>query len=372
MGVKKIKILYIATSITGGGGVARILSQKTAAFVQLGHEVMIMSTNDAQQQPFYAFDNQVQWAFYSHPIRTMKQMHKYYTFVQQQGIDAFQPDIIFVVDNGIKGYFASYFLKTKGPLYFEVHGSRHFLLSPISSTIKRWVVDRITLALSKRFTGLIVLNESTKRDWSHPTIRVIPNWIAQEKKVQIQEKTTSKQVIAIGRLVPEKNYETMLSVWQQIHQTHPQWKLVICGTGDAAYVAHLKALAGASVCWKGEVEDVESELQASAFLLHTSKMEGMPMAFLEAMVLGVPVVAFDVDYGPADLIQHGHTGYLLPLGEGQLMIRCCSILMQDPKIVQQFGEQAQKSMEAYDQPLVLQQWISLFESLDEPCDIRVT
>ena len=46
--------------------------------------------------------------------------------------------------------------------------------------------------------------------------------------------------------------------------------------------------------------------------------------------------------------------------------------MQDPKIVQQFGEQAQKSMEAYDQPLVLQQWISLFESLDEPCDIRVT
>ncbi|WP_353162914.1 glycosyltransferase [Myroides odoratus] len=364
MGIKKLNILYITTSSTGGGGVARILSQKTAAFVELGHQVRIISTNDTTEQPFYVFDPQVQWQFYPLPVRTMIQMRSYYHFVQKQGIEAFLPDVIFVLDNGIKGYFASYFLKTKIPMYFEVHGSRNFLLTPIQSRFKRVLVDYITLWLSKRFTGLIVLNESSKRDWKHSNIRVIPNWIAQENRAKIQEKPTRKQVIAIGRLAPEKNYETLLSIWKQIHQTYPHWKLVICGTGEAGYVAHLKGLADASVCWKGEVEDVNSELQASAFLLHTSKMEGMPMAFLEAMVLGVPVVAFDVAYGPADLIQHGHTGYLIPLGEEQLMVHCCSILMQDAQIVQQFGEQAKKTMESYDKPLVLQQWVSFFESLD--------
>lgn len=363
MGSKKLNILYLTTSITGGGGVARILSQKTRAFVALGHQVKIITTNDKQQQPFYSFDDHIQWQFYPHAIRTMKQMRSFYAFVQQQGIDAFQPDIILVLDNGIKGYFASYFLKTQAPLYFEVHGSRHFLLSPISSTVKRWVVDRITLALSKRFTGLIVLNKSAKRDWKHSNIQVIPNWIDLDQLPQVVESSTSKRVIAIGRLVPEKNYEVMLSLWKQIHKVNPHWKLVICGTGDAAYVAHLKELADASVCWKGEVEEVNRELQASAFLLHTSKMEGMPMAFIEAMALGLPVVAFDVDYGPADLIEHGHNGYLIPPGEQQLMLHCCLMLMQDAKLVERLGENAKKSMESYAKPRVLQQWISFFESL---------
>ncbi|WP_410880521.1 glycosyltransferase [Myroides sp. DW712] len=363
MEIKKIKILYIATSTMGGGGVARMLSQKTAAFVQLGHEVKIMSTNDVQQQPFYLFDAQVQWELYPHSIRTMWQMRTYYSFVQEQGINTFQPDIIFVLDNGIKGYFASYFLKTHVPIYFEVHGSRHFLLAPITSPFRRSIINRITLALSKRFTGLIVLNESSKRDWKHPNIQVIPNWIAPENTAQVAKESASKQVIAIGRLVPEKNYETMLRIWKQIHQIYPDWKLVICGTGEETYVAQLKELADASVHWKGEVADVNSELQASAFMLHTSKMEGMPMAFLEAMVLGVPVVAFDVDYGPADLIQHGRNGYLIPLGEQQLMVHCCCILMQDPHIIQAFGKEAKKSMEQYDESVVLQQWISFFESL---------
>lgn len=362
MGIKKINILYIATSITGGGGVARILSQKTAAFVQLGHQVRIMSTNDKQEQPFYTFDAQVQWQLYRSPIRTMQQMRRYYAFVKQE-IDLFKPDVIFVLDNGIKGYFASYFLKTQVPLYFEVHGSRHFLLSPIPSKLKRWIIDRVTLTLSRRFTGLIVLNESSKRDWKHHHIQVIPNWIEQGETSQVVEKSNSKQVIAIGRLVPEKNYEVMLRLWKQIHRIYPHWKLVICGTGEAAYVEHLKQFAAPSVLWKGEVEDVNRELQASAFLLHTSKMEGMPMAFLEAMALGVPVVAFDVDYGPADLIQHGHNGYLIPQGEQQLMLHCCGLLMQDAKLVERFGAHAKKSIASYAKPLVLQQWISFFESL---------
>jgi len=103
MGIKKLNLLYITTSSTGGGGVARILSQKTAAFVELGHQVRIISTNDTTEQPFYVFDPQVQWQFYPFPVRTMIQMQSYYNFVQKQGIEVFLPDVIFVLDNGIKG-----------------------------------------------------------------------------------------------------------------------------------------------------------------------------------------------------------------------------------------------------------------------------
>ncbi|WP_158960555.1 glycosyltransferase [Myroides fluvii] len=362
MGNKRIKLLYITTSSTGGGGVARILSQKTDAFVQMGFQVQIISTNDTQKQPFYSFHPQIQWQFYTAPIRTISQVKRYYSFVQQQGIEVFNPDVIFVLDNGIKGYFASYFLKTEIPIYFEVHGSRNFLLSPILSKWKRHLVNHLTRWLSKRFTGLIVLNESSKKDWAHANIKVIPNWIALNQNIQPTNKL-SKQAIAIGRLVPEKNYETLLAIWKQVAVVHPDWYLVICGTGTPSYVAQLQSIAVDSVIWKGEVEDVNREIQASAFMLHTSNMEGMPMAFLEAMAHEVPVVAFDVDYGPSDLIDDGVNGYLIPPANPQQMVERCLSLMTQPELCKQLGAQARKDMQEYDKSKVLQQWIYFFESL---------
>ena len=359
----KLNILYIATSITGGGGVARILSQKTAAFVEDGHQVKIASTNDRSTKPFYAFDSRVSFVLYDQPIRRINQVKRYYAFIESALISTFKPDVIFVIDNGIKGYFASYFLHTKTPLYFEVHGSRNFLLAPISSKLKRFFVDKLTLWLSRRFTGVIVLNEQSKSDWKHQHMTVIPNWIDVQASPLPTTALKKKQCIAIGRLVPEKNYEMMLAIWNKLHVKFPYWKLVICGTGAPEYVAELKALAGPGVIWKGEITGVEQVIQESSFMLHTSKMEGMPMAFLEAMALGVPIVAFDVDFGPADLIEHGKTGYLLPFGNEELMAHCCLIFMTNPDVVQSFGQQAIHAVKRYGKAVVLAQWMHFLKGL---------
>lgn len=278
MEFRKLRILYIATSITGGGGVARILSQKTTAFVELGHEVRIISTNDKAQEPFYAFDSRVNFVFYADTIRTIRQAKQYYSFVQHQ-MNLVNPDVIIVIDNGIKGYLAPYFLSKKIPLYLEVHGSRNFLLSPIQSKLKRFIVDHLTKMLSRRFTGLILLTKSAVKDWTHSNIITIPNWIEVKTSDGLPDRMATKQIIAIGRIAPEKNYEEMLRIWSQISQKKPDWTLVICGTGELDYISLLKKQAGSSVKWKGEVENIDREIQESAFVLHTSKMEGLPMAF---------------------------------------------------------------------------------------------
>ncbi|MDM1408863.1 glycosyltransferase [Myroides sp. DF42-4-2] len=364
MGIKKINLLYIATSITGGGGVARILSQKTAAFVQAGYEVQVVSTNDLSDRPFYNFDPRVRFILYSQPIRTIVQLKQYCTFIQQKVIDVNRPTFIFVIDNGVKGYFIPYFLGNRIPVYFEVHGSRNFLLSPIQSPLKRWIVDRLTLALSKRFHGLILLNKQSAKDWTHNKLTVIPNWIENQGNRPVLAVKKQRQVIAIGRIVPEKNYEAMLAIWAKVQLEQPDWTLVICGGGPAAYVAELKEKAGAGVIWKGEIKNVDQEIQQSAFMLHTSNMEGMPMAFLEAMALGVAVVAFDVDFGPADLIEHAYNGYLVPQGDQEQMIDCCLALIKDSNKAEQFGAHAVQTVQQYDKSVVLPQWITFFESQD--------
>lgn len=364
MGFKKLNILYIGTNITGGGGVARILSQKTAAFVQQGHCVQIVSTNAQTQTPFYAFDAQVSFVFYKPAVRTFPQMKRYYAFIENEVMAKFKPDVILVIDNGIKGYFASYYLSQTIPIYLEVHGSRNFLLTPIQSFIKRKAVAWITQFLSTRFTGLILLNDRAKKDWKHANISVIPNWIEIDKTKPVSRSNKEKKAIAIGRLVPEKNYETLLEVWRQLHVLKPDWHLVICGSGAPTYVEKLKKIADASVIWRGEVEDINQELESSVFMLHTSKMEGMPMAFLEAMALELPIVAFDVAYGPSDLIQEGHTGYLIPFENQPEMLARSLHLMNHPALCTSFGQQAKQAVQAYEKSLVLQQWITFFESLD--------
>ncbi len=356
-------ILYLATQIKGGGGVARIVSQKTDEFIALGHCVTIISTNDVLGVPFYPFNNKVCIISYPHKVQTFFALHNYYQYIKNE-CNTLQPDCIFVIDNGIKGYFAGLYLNKIAPIYFESHGSRQFLLHPISSFWKRKLIAVSTALLSRYFDGIIVLNKGMSSDWKHKNIHIIPNWI-QRKLWQkaITQKTKQQQIIAVGRLVPEKNYEMLFEVWKKVVSQCPNWKLVICGGGNPEYVAFLQKNQPQNIEWKGEIEDLTSVLATSSFMIHTSKMEGMPMAFLEGMSAKLPVVAFDVDFGPADLISDNINGFIIPFGAIDTMKDSCFELIQNEEKCLKMGEQAYESVAIYEKEIVMKKWISLLTTV---------
>lgn len=365
---KGLTIVYIATQIKGGGGVARIVSQKTAEFVALGHQIYIISTNDMiDSAPFYSFDFKVNFILYPNKVRTLFDLHSYYRFIQQICTTQFQPDLFLVIDNGIKGYFSGFYLRKIAPVYFEVHGSRHFLLDPISSSWKRKIVERLTAGLTRYFDGIILLNERMRKDWNHQNLIVLPNWIERKLWNKSGEQTEkSLQIVAIGRLVPEKNYEMLLTIWKQIIEVYPNWKLVICGGGSEEYTAILKEQGHVSIDWKGEIEDLSGVLEASSFMIHTSKMEGMPMAFLEGMASKLGVIAFDIDFGPSDIIQDGKNGFLVPFGNQQLFISRCVQLIEDSDKRLAMGEHAYETIARFEKQVILNQWIQFFDQISLP------
>jgi len=358
-----MNILYLATQIKGGGGVARIVSQKTNEFITIGHQVTIISTNDISEYPFYSFNEKVSIISYPQKVQTFLALHQYYKYIKKE-CSILKPDCIFVIDNGIKGYFAGCYLYKKAPIYFESHGSRNFLLHPVSSFWKRKLIAYITAWLTRYFDGIIVLNQSMSTDWKHQNIQVIPNWIEREIwQKAIDKKQHQQQIVAIGRLVPEKNYEMLFEVWKQILNQYPDWQLVICGGGNSEYVKQLQKKQPKNVLWKGEVEDLTNILATSSFMLHTSKMEGMPMAFLEAMSVKVPVLAFDVDFGPADLILDEINGFVVPFGAIEQMKNRCVELIQNKDKCLQMGEQAYKSIAIYEKENVVKQWLTFLKTV---------
>lgn len=61
--------------------------------------------------------------------------------------------------------------------------------------------------------------------------------------------------------------------------------------------------------------DARHYLRDASFLLLTSKFEGFPLVLLESMAAGCLPIAYDIPYGPSDIIRHGENGFLVGAGD---------------------------------------------------------
>ena len=124
-------------------------------------------------------------------------------------------------------------------------------------------------------------------------------------------------IITSGRLVEQKDHVTLLKAFAGLLQKRPA-KLVMLGAGPLE--GELKALAEAlgisnSVDFKGYVESPWPHMaQADVFVI-SSRWEGFCNVIVEAMLAGLPVVSTDCPSGPAEILENGEYGTLVPVGD---------------------------------------------------------
>lgn len=149
-------------------------------------------------------------------------------------------------------------------------------------------------------------------------------------------------VLHVGRLAPLKGLTYLLDAWGLICSDFTATHLVIVGTGELE--ADLRAHAashgiGERVSFLGFRRDVPALLaRADAFVL-SSLWEGMPMAAVEAMAAGVPVVATHVG-GTADAVEDQVTGMLVPPADPGALASALRTLLTDRTRAQQLAETA--------------------------------
>jgi glycosyltransferase involved in cell wall biosynthesis len=122
----------------------------------------------------------------------------------------------------------------------------------------------------------------------------------------------------VGRLAPEKGLSTLLRAWPIVRKTFPTARLVLVGDGPErpalARLAGELGLGADAFAMPGATDDVESELRASDLFVLPSAEEGMSIALLEAMAVGVPVVASAIP-GNRRLVVDFRHGRLAPPGD---------------------------------------------------------
>jgi len=173
---------------------------------------------------------------------------------------------------------------------------------------------------------------------------------------------------SVAGLNRQKNLALLLRAAKKL-PAHWPWRILLVGDGpERARLLALGQGLGLSdrLILLGERDDVEGWLAAMDIFVHTAKFEGMPNAVMEAMAMGLPVVASAVD-GTRELIEDGVSGYLLPPGDVDAFAERIHGLIEDPEAAHRLGERAHhKVLERFGLSRMIQAYDHLFRSLVTP------
>jgi glycosyltransferase involved in cell wall biosynthesis len=127
--------------------------------------------------------------------------------------------------------------------------------------------------------------------------------------------------VFVGRLAQEKGLDTLVRAWVMVVKQLPDARLRLIGAGPME--SRLGQLADElsvlqSIEFAGARSDVEAELRGASCFVLPSREEGLSMALLEAMALGMPVVVTDIP-GNRTLVSDGETGLLSPVDKPEAM-----------------------------------------------------
>ena len=179
-----------------------------------------------------------------------------------------------------------------------------------------------------------------------------------------------KLVVQSGRLVEFKNQAMLLRAFVKVHEKHPDYSLKIYGpdsfdgTRERLEAIISKNHAGSYIALMGGSDFLEKELPKAAVYAFSSDYEGMPNALLEAMTMGMPVVATDCPCGgPRTVITHEVNGLLIPVGDEKAMENGINRLIEDQQLAQRLGRQARRIREKINGQAILLQWKSYIEEI---------
>ena len=129
-------------------------------------------------------------------------------------------------------------------------------------------------------------------------------------------------IVSVGRLAQEKDFETLLYAFKAVHDAMPDVRLLILGEGELRQ--KLETLASDfgiadRVALPGFLSNPYPVMKHADLFVLSSRWEGLPNALLEALALGVPIVATNCPSGPAEILEDGKYGKLVTVGDTQAM-----------------------------------------------------
>lgn len=242
--------------------------------------------------------------------------------------------------------------------FWAADGAEGRLYLELERAAAHWCSVIVALSEHERDAGL------EARVGREAQYRVIRNGVELER-FAVSPEPSSRTILFIGRLDPPKRPDLALRAFARTTATFPDAELLVVGdgvlAGESERLAQELGL-GDRVRFLGSRDDVPELLAQAACVLLASDYESSPLAVVEGMAAGLPVVASDAA-GIGELVEDGRTGYLAPAGDADGLAAALERVLGDPDASARLGEAGRQAAGALSVTKMLDATSELYDEL---------
>lgn len=350
------------------GGAERVVTNLANQFSQEGYEVLIATEWYGENE--FQIDERIRRVHVGLSEQDEKKSRKKQFFLRVKYLRNFmkseKPDVLiaFAQRANYRALMASF--GTRVPVVISIR------TNPIGHYDS--LADKLQIPfLFPRAAGCVFQTEG-QRDYFAPYLqknsKVILNPLNDKYIGVAKPEKREKVIVQSARLVGFKNQPMLLRAFVEVHHKHPDYILKIYG-GDSFDGTKQKLekiieenQASAYIQLMGASDSLEKDLVNATAFAFSSDWEGLPNALLEAMALGLPIVATDCPCGgPHTVMQDGVNGLLIPIKNQKALEEGMNKLIENPEYAEALGENARKICEIANGKAIFESWQSYIEEI---------
>ena len=365
------------------GGPSTYLYNLLGDLVQQGHEVAVITYGDLEEEYDYPYPVMRIPRRQPIPVRLIKFIYHILSIGRRY-------DLLFVSGYGLPAAIANFVLKK--PLVMK-------LVSDFAwefCTRHGWVTDKVSDFQHKRYPLKVSLLKAIQsfyvkgarivivpsnyvkdlvRGWGIPKDRIVVVYNAiRQPDVLSADKGKARAIlgfledervlITAGRLIPLKRIDQLIKIMPQLGDA----KLIVVGDGPERnplekLVASLNLRNRVLLTGQVSQEEVPLYLRASDVFVLNSETEGLSHVLLEAMAVGIPIIATDTGGNP-EVIEDGVNGLLVPIGDQEKLKEAILRVLQDRELAGEFVKRSkEKVAQTFAWDVMVERTLHVFEAV---------
>lgn len=343
-----------------GGGTERITQILANGLVEkTDYKVIVLNLNNEAEKSYYLLDKNVQFEI----LRTQGIKNK--IFELRKFLKKEKVDILINVDVmlGIYSLPATFLQRKTKIISWEMFNIRNDIGSKHTTMIRKICLKRSAYYINQTKGDM---DAFIKEMPVKCPITYIYNPCEIDNSYTGYD-TESKTIITAGHFFYTKGYDLAVEVAQRVFYKHPDWCWKFYGDGkeldNVKRVVH-ECRMEHNVLFCGRTNDVITAYKKAAMYVMTSRTEGFGLVLTEAKSCNLPTLAYDIDFGPREIIDQNVSGYLVEAYDADTMAaRICELIEDKEKRIL-FSKRAKDNCDKFTKEAFINKWIGIFKKIE--------
>lgn len=362
------KSICVFNNLQNKGGGERVASQLMNELSR-DNDVLCLIPKNTNKRLAYVLDKNIKIEILSssqknlkyNPLKLIFLILKVYKLLSKNQINI-------IINVGSIGVIFSYFISIFTDIKI-IYAEQSNLNNKINNNFSQ----KLCQFFATKFNKIITLTEKDKINYiqkfnlSETKVDYIYNFIDDELlNLKNEYNLDSKKIITVGRFDKVKGYDRLVKIAKKVLEKNKDWEWHIYGDGEEfkniETLIKEKQLENKLIL-KGKVDNIYELYKEYSFYVMTSYYEGLPMVLLEAKANNLPLISFDIETGPSEIIRNEIDGYLIENNNLEQMTEKINYLIKNENIREKFSDRSKENLDKFKKDKIINQWLNLIENI---------